>query len=40
MLAENCASEKERGETDNKGDDGGAGYISIRFANLLHFTWH
>lgn len=39
-LAENSASEIERGGTDNEGDDGGTGYINIRFAKLLHFTWH
>ncbi|RMB94385.1 hypothetical protein DUI87_29195 [Hirundo rustica rustica] len=38
--SKNCASEKGRGGTDNKGDDGGTGYFSIRFAKLLNFTWH
>lgn len=31
---------RKKEERHNNGDDGGTGYISIRFAKLLHFTWH
>lgn len=39
ISASQYTSGKEKG-TDNKGDEGRIGYISIRYAKGLHFTLH